>query len=331
MVNNTMQLITHKEGPRKDAETTIKTENEEKSQSSVAQFLKSGQVAFGSVDTRVLGENDSTPGEVQDWMLDQVRERLASASDLHHEDVFTLPSLLPLECGQNKTGFQCIYPELSRLMKSNLTYAVAFTNQVLEASIEEVPRIMKDDLLRNIAQDMSTVCIDMRDSEAVDRQLETLGQKRDETLTESRPLAKHSPAALGLFTKNLYGLGLFHQVESMLSRLRSEMDHALILDLQTIFVPFLQELIGLMLVFGVPMTNRAYGLFFESVLQNYFERFVGQESKGSHGIENRSWNLRAQTALSTMEKFDHYYFQEIMGDQYAVVVMPVLAKLRSAS
>jgi len=265
-------------------------------------------------------------------MLEQVRERLATAAELSHEDLVTLHPLLKLENTSNVTGLQFVYPELSRHMKSNLTYAVAFTNSVLAKPANEIPQAIKEDLLRRVAQDMSTVSVDMRDHEAINSQLATLEQKRTAATdaTEPQPLAKLSSPELGLFTKQLYGLGLFKPVESMLTRLRSEMNHVLILDLHRIYIPFLQELIGLMLMYGIPMRDVAYSNFFEGVLQNYFQRFVDQDVK-DESIGHRSWRLRADAARTALESFDHTYFRNILGDRYKIVVLPGLTRLQSHS
>lgn len=299
-------------------------------QSTIAEFVRSGQLAFGSLDTRPSETHSQASGEVRTWMLEQVRERLAAASELHHDDVITLRPLLKLEYTSDVTGLQCLYPELSRHMRSNLSYAVAFTNCVLESSASEVPQTIKDGLLRDVAQDMSTVSIDMREHEAVSGQLAAFEHRKDAADgVESQPLAKLSSAALGLFTKHLYGSGLFGPVETMLTHLRSEMNHALILDLHRIYIPFLQDLIGLMLVYGIPMKEAVYSGFFEGVLHNYLQRFVGQETKDVESLEHRSWTLRADSARGLLESFDHAYFEAILGDRYKVVVLPVLNRLKS--
>ncbi|KAJ4984197.1 hypothetical protein SVAN01_10305 [Stagonosporopsis vannaccii] len=301
------------------------------SQSSIAQFVRSGQAAFGNIDIQQLENRSQASGEVQKWMLEQVRKRLAAASQLPHDDLIILRPLLKLEYTSNVTGVQFLYPELSRHMKSNLACAVAFTNGVLESSVDEVPQAIKDDLLRGVAQDMSTVSIDMRDHEAINRQLAAFEYRETAAdAAESPPLAKLSSPALGLFMKHLYGLRLFQPVESMLTQLRSEMNHALIMDLHLVYVPFLQELIALMLIYGIPMKDAAYSDFFESVLQNYLQRFVGQE-KEYENLEHRSWRVRADAACGALESFDHSYFREILGDRYDSVVLPVLRTLQSDS
>lgn len=260
-------------------------------------------------------------------MLEQVRDRLAAASEMYHDDVILLRPLLRLEYESHVTGLQCLYPELSRLMRSNLTFAVAFTNCVLEAPTTEISRAIKDDLLRHVAQDMSTVSIDMRDDEVIDRQLATLDQGANVAESVKRPLVKLSSTGIGLFIKHLYGQGLFTSVESMLVQLVSEMDRALIVDLHKIYVPFLQELIGLMLVYGVPRTQVTYGSFFESVLHNYLHRFVGRK-EDVKSVERQSWETRAKAALDSLESFDHSYFRDILGEKYDIVILPDLQKIQ---
>ena len=264
-------------------------------------------------------------------MLDQVYERLAAAPDLYQDDIPILRSLLKLKYSTDTTGFQFLFPQLSRLMRSNLTCAVTFTNSVFDASTNEVPRTIKDDLLRGIAQILGVVSIDMRDNETIERQVASLGEKKFGDPSELRPLAKLSSAALGIFTKHFYGTGLYDSIESMLAHLRSEMDHALVMDLHTIYVPFLQELIGLMLIYGIPLTNVTYSGFVESVLQSYCKRFIGQEPKESNSLEYESWKQRADAALGTLESFDHSYFRDILGTRYDEDVLPALMKVQGST
>ncbi|KAF2623232.1 hypothetical protein BU25DRAFT_180156 [Macroventuria anomochaeta] len=332
-----MNTTTHNGGRAKEAKTSIKGEYEQKllestpSQSTIAHFNKSGQAAFGNVDAQLLKKHSEAPGKVQKWMLDRVRESLAAASELYHDDVLILRSLLGLKYSANTTGFQFLLPELSRLMRSNLTYAVTFTNYVFDAPTSEVPRTTKDDLLRAVAQDLGAVSIDMRDHENIERQLAAFERKKDEDIPGPRPLAKLSAAALGLFTKHFYGLGMYKPIESMIAHLRSEMDHALEQDLHTTYVPFLQELIGLMLMYGIPLANATYSSFFESVLQHYFMRFIGQEPEQKNSAKQKSWTRRAIAAHGTLESFDHSYFCDILGERYAIDVLPALVKLRGST
>lgn len=263
-------------------------------------------------------------------MLGRVRERLAVASDLYQDDILILRSLLKLEYSANTTSYDCLQPELSRLLKSDLTNIVTFMKSVSDAPENEVPRNIKDVVLRNVAQDLSEVCIDMRKDETIERQLAAFEKKRDESFAEPCPLEKISAAELGLFTKQFYGSGLYKPIESMLARLRSEIDHAPVMDLHTIYVPFLQELIGLMLMYGIPLTNATYSSFFESVLQNYFQRFVGQEPEQDKPAEHNLWASRALAARGTLESFDHSYFRDILGGRYPIVVLPALVKLQSS-
>ena len=229
------------------------------------------------------------------------------------------------------TGFQYLSAEIGRLVKSNLTYAVAFINCVVDAPIKEVPRATKDDVLRDIAQHLGEVSIDMRTHEAVERQLAALDDKTDRDGTECRPLAKLSPAAFGRFTKHFYGIGLFHPIELMLACLQLEMKHALVLDLHSLYIPFLQELVGLMLMYGIPMTNDTYSAFFECVLRNYLDRFVGVESEENSSADHEAWAKRANAARIMLETFDHSYFQDILGARYESNILPAFNKLPMVS
>ncbi|KAH6629381.1 hypothetical protein C7974DRAFT_185455 [Boeremia exigua] len=291
--------------------------------STIAEFLKDGQDAFGRVDPQLLEKCGQTSGKMKDWMLEQLRERLAARSELYYDELLILRPLLNVEYGPNTKGLHCLYPELSRLMRSNLTYAVVCTDFFLEAPGDEIPQAMKDTWLRDVAQDMSTVLIDMGENDTLDCRRANFEQKD----AGHQPLAKLSPAALGLFTKRFYGLGLHQQTESMLLQLRLQMDHALAMDLHRIYVPYLQDLISLMLMYGIPMTNTTYGLFFERVLHNYFKRFLGQDIRDQGSIEHRSWTLRANEVRIRMESFDHTYFREILGHRYDIVILPVVMKL----
>jgi len=216
-------------------------------------------------------------------------------------------------------------------MISNLTYAAAFTKSVSDASLNEVPQKFKDEVLRNVAHGLSDVCIDMRKYETIEGQLAIHERKKNGDSPEPRPLDKLSAAQLGEFTKQFYGSGHYEPVELMLANLRSAMDHALIMDLHTLYVPFLQELIGLMLMYGIPLTNAIYSAFFESVLLNYLQRFVGHEPAQSNNTEHNSWTPRAAAARGRLETFDHSYFQDILGDRYGAAILPALMELQGST
>ncbi|KAF3044959.1 hypothetical protein E8E11_005065 [Didymella keratinophila] len=330
-------MSTRQEGQMKKVRASVKIEDEQikldsiPSDSTITQFIKSGQAAFGSIDPRSLQDCNETSYEVQKWMLDRVRERLAAASDLYHDDILILRSLLKLEYSADTTGYQYLQPELSRLMISNLTYAAAFTKSVWDASLNEVPRTFKDEVLRDVARVLGDVCIDMRKYETIEGQLAIPARNNNGDLPKPCPLNKLSAAQLGEFTKQLYGSGHYKPVEFMLANLRSAMDHALIMDLHTLYVPFLQELIGLMLMYGIPLTNAIYSAFFESVLLNYLQRFVGQEPAQRDSVEHSSWTTRATAARGRLEAFDHSYFQDILGDRYGAAVLPALMKLQGST
>lgn len=260
-------------------------------------------------------------------MLDRVRERLATASDLYHDDVLILRPLLELEYPNNSTGLHTLLPELLRLMRSNLTYVVIFTNHVLDAPPNEVSRTLKDDLLRAVAQDLGEVSIDMREYGAIERQLALFEEKKQDEPHQIRPLAKLSAPALGLFTKHFYNLGLYKPIEILLTHLQIEIAHGHSIEIHTLYVPYLQELIGLMLMYGVPMTNVTYRSFFESVLRSYFELFVGQEPAQKHREEHEIWTKRAHATRCSLESFDHSYFRDILGDRYDNDVLPALMRL----
>lgn len=260
-------------------------------------------------------------GEVQSWMLGRVRETLAAASELTHDDVLTLRPLLQLKYStgnSHSTGLYCLLPELLRLMRSNLTYAVTFTNYVLDAPRTEVSQSMKDELLSAVAQDLSAFSIDMRDQETVSNHGDVSGPQ---------PQAKHSAAALGIFIKHFYNAGLYKPIESMLAHLRSEMAHAQSIDLHIIYVPLLQELIGLMLVYGIPITNVTYSAFFEVVLRQYLERFVGLRANQAAAAEQARWKQRGLAARAMLKSFDHSHFRDILGDRYDNVVLPAMMEL----
>jgi hypothetical protein len=264
-------------------------------------------------------------------MLDRVRERLAAASDFYHDDILILRSLLKLEYSADTTGYQYLQSELSRLMISNLTYAAAFTKSVCDASLNEVPRRFKDEVLRDVARGLGDVCIDMRRYETIEGQLAIHKRNKNGDSPRPCPLDKLSAAQLGEFTKQFYASGHYKPVEAMLANLRSAIDQALIMDLHTLYVPFLQELIGLMLMYGIPLDNAIYSAFFESVLLNYLQRFVGQEPAQENTAEHCSWTPRAAAARGRLEAFDHSYFQDILGDRYGAVILPALMKLQGST
>lgn len=271
--------------------------------------------------------DEDAPKEKPVWVLEQVHGILRTASDLYQGDFLVLRPLLKLEFSPDVTGFQYLSAEITRLVKSNLTYAVAFINCVVDAPSDEVPRATKDDVLRDIAQHLGEVSIDMRTHEAVEQELAALDDKTDKDGTKCRPVAKLSPAAFGRFTKHFYGIGLFHPIELMLACLQLEMKHALVLDLHSLYIPFLQELVGLMLMYGVPMTNHTYSAFFECVLCNYLDRFVGVESGEKSSAEHDTWTQRANAARIMLETFDHSYFQDILGARYESNILPAFNKL----
>ncbi|KAF1354263.1 hypothetical protein EJ07DRAFT_158659 [Lizonia empirigonia] len=327
-----MDQSSHRDGRLTEGQIGIKDEYEQKllnsisSHSTIAQFIKSGQAAFGSVDPALLQKHKEVPGEVHKWMLGHVRERLASASELYYEDIVMLRPLLQLEYSTagsgnpDSTGFYCLLPELLRLMKSNLTCAVTFTNYVLDASDNEVSKAMKEELLRAVAQVLGAVSIDMRGQDTI---------SRHGGLSEPHPQAKLSPAAFGTFIKYFYSIGLYKPIEAMLAHFRTEMVHAHSVDLHTIYVPILQELISLMLIFGIPMTNATYSAFFEVVLQEYFARFVGPKADQTTAMEQTSWNQRAIAARSMLESFDHSHFRDILGQRYDSSVLPAHNRIDS--
>lgn len=264
-------------------------------------------------------------------MLDQVRKRLVAASHLYPDDILILQSLLKLEYSADTTGYQYLQSEISRLMRSNLTYAVVFTKSVCDAPVHQVPRNLKDEVLRDVARDLGVVCIDMRDHDNTDGQLGIHRENKDKDPLEPNPLEKLSAVQLGYFTKQLYGSGLYKPVESMLANLRLAMNHALIMDLHTLYIPFLQELIGLMLMYGIPLTNVVYSAFFENVLLNYLQRFVGEEPTRKDSNEHSLWTKRAAAACGRLETFDHSYFREIVGERYGVAILPALIKLQGSA
>ena len=283
----------------------------------MSQFVESRQAAF----------EVNAPEDTPKWVLEQVRGILRAASDLYQGDFLILRSLLKLESSPDMTGFQYLSAEIARLIKSNLTYAVTFINCVVDAPNNEVPRATKDDVLRDIGQHLGEVSIDMRTHEAIEQQLAALDDKKKKDGTECRPVAKLSPAAFGRFTKHFYGIGLFHPIELMLACLQLEMKHALVLDLHSLYIPFLQELVGLMLMYGIPMTNDTYSAFFECVLRNYLDRFVGAESEEKSSAAHDTWTQRANAARIMLETFDHSYFQDILGARYESNILPAFNKL----
>lgn len=264
-------------------------------------------------------------------MLNGVRERLAAASDLYHDDILILRSLLKLEYSANTTGYRYLQAELSRLMIHNLTYAAVFTKSVCDAPLDEVPRRLKDEVLRNVAGGLGDVCIDMRQYETIEDQLAIHERNKNGDSPQPCPLKKLTAASLGEFTKHFYGSGHYKAVESLLANLRSAMDHALVMDLHIIYIPFLQELIGLMLMYGIPLTNAIHSAFFESVLLNYLQRFVGQEPAQRNSTEYSSWVPRAATARGRLEAFEHSYLHDILGDRYGATILPALMKLQGST
>lgn len=303
------------------------------SQTTIAQFIKSGQLAFGSVDAQSLASYNDKPGQVQKWMLDEIRGKLAAASHLYQDDILILRPLLKLKYPAvdattiYATGYDCLLPEILRLLKSNLTYAVTFTNYVLAGSDTEVPRAFKEDLLHAVAQILGEVSMDTRERETIESQTVAHEKTKHEDVPQPQLLTKLSPDALGAFVKHFYGLGLYKPIETMLTNLQSATSQAHSIDIHLIYLPFLQKLISLMLIYGVPYTNAKYSSFFANILQQYFVRFVGQEPAQHNSTEHEAWKGRALAACSTLDSFDHSYFQEILGDQYERIVLSAMMKL----
>ncbi|KAF9693182.1 hypothetical protein EKO04_008602 [Ascochyta lentis] len=301
--------------------------------STIAQFITSGQAAFGGVNTQPLKKQNGKTGEVQKWILDRVCERLADTSELNLDDIQALRPLLKLEYhtgglgSPSSTGFSCLLPELLRLMKSNITYAVTFSNYVLDAPDDEVPQAIKQELLCSVTHILGAVSVDTRDQETIKRQQAAFEDAENGSLLDPQSQAKLTAAAFGIFTKRLYSTGFFEPIESMLANLRTQMVHARSIELHIIYVPFLQKLIGLMLVYGIPLQTATYSAFFEVVLQQYLERFVGQEVDRRSKAEQEDWNQRAFAARVMLESFDHSYFREILGERYDRCVLPALSRL----
>lgn len=306
---------------------TIRRLDSIQNQLTKVQNTRSGQATLNNIGSSPLHKYDEAPGKIPECIFNQIHEKLADAADLYPDDLLTLRPLLKQENPPSSTFFHFLLPELMRLMRSNIAYAVAFTNYMLAAPISEVPQTTRDNLLHAVARELGAVSIDLREQETVQRQYVALERQQHVDTSELRALVEVSGAALGLFTKHFYNSGLFKQIESMLANLRSEMVHVHSIDLHTTYLPFLQELIGLMLMYGIPLTNTTYSSFFTSVLQEYFDRFIGLEPKQSNSTEHQVWTQRALTARATLMSFDHTYFREILGDRYDRDVLPALNQL----
>ncbi|KAF2996850.1 hypothetical protein E8E13_003912 [Curvularia kusanoi] len=278
-----------------------------------------------------MNTNEEAPNDTHKRMLEQVREILNAASDLYQGDLLLLISLFKLEFSPETTGFHYLSAAIARLIKPNLTYMVAFINCVVDAPVQEVSQTTKDDVLRDVGLYLGEVSIDMRTHEAVERQLAAIDEMQDKDGFVARPMAKLSPGAFGLFTKRFYGIGQFLPVESMLACLQLEMKHALVMDLHSIYVPFLQHLVGLMLMYGIPMQNDTYSAFFDCVLCNYLERFVGIDSEDENSAEHNAWSHRANAARIMLGSFEHSYFEDILGARYESTIKPAYMKLPSAT
>ncbi len=266
-------------------------------------------------------------------MLDRIHAKLASTSELFHDDVAALRPLLGLSygvsgiAGAERTALQRLLPEFMRILKLNLSYTIAFTNYMLDTAASEVPQTTREDLVRAVAQILGTISIDMRNQDTINGQVIAYERTKHTTMPERQPIQKPSAAAFGIFIKHFYGQGLYTSVGLMISNLHSEVGRALGTTLHTIWLPFLQELISLMLIYGIPFTDAIYSQFFECVLQEYFKNFVGQEPTLQNSAEHKSWQQRADAACYSLDSFDHSYFQEILGKKYESVVLSGMTKL----
>jgi hypothetical protein len=300
-----------------------------------AQFIKSEQARFTDIISKETDEENTISGNVNNWVLDRIHKQLATASELHHDDILVLRPLLSLNYptvdskNPHSTFFDHILPDLLRLMKSNFSCCITFTNYVLDAPNDDVPPSIKEDLLHAVANILGQASLDVRDQKDIEHHMVEYEETKHENTPRPQPLAKLSASALSVFVRHIFSSSLYEPAENSLDHFSIELGRTRGIDLHLTYIPFLQDLIGLMLIYGIPWTNAAYVGYFESSLQQYFERFVGQKPIQQNSTEYEAWEQRACAARSLLESFDHSYFREILGHRYDVVVLPAMMELRN--
>ncbi|KAJ4321621.1 hypothetical protein N0V94_002820 [Neodidymelliopsis sp. IMI 364377] len=325
-------------------DTTIEVENNQVQYATLddipghitpAQFIKSEQIRINGTASKRRNEQNTDSGTANNLMLDRMHKQIVAASELHCDDILVLRPLLSLDYAAvdskkpHSTFFDHILPDLLRLMRSNFSCCITLTNHVLDAHNDEVPPPMKEDLLCAVANILSHASLDVRDQKDIENQTIDYEETKYEEIPKPQPLAKLSASALSVFVGHIFSSNLYEPAENSLDHFSIELRRTHGIDLHLTYIPFLQDLIGLMLIYGIPWTNAAYVGYFESSLQQYFERFVGQKPTQQNNTEYEAWEQRACAARSLLESFDHSYFREILGQRYDVVVLPAMMELRN--
>jgi hypothetical protein len=83
-----------------------------------------------------------------------------------------------------------------------------------------------------------------------------------------------------------------------------------------------------MLTWGVPFTEKVYELFFQSVLYEYFTRYVGAAPVDTDCEEFRAWKRQGEVAWTALKILDHDYLPELLGPWYTTNVEPRMTALK---
>ncbi|KAF2994673.1 hypothetical protein E8E13_001490 [Curvularia kusanoi] len=259
---------------------------------------------------------------IQREMLDGVGCRLDAASALSRQDISCIWTLLQAPYLEYHTSFDILSDSLLRLLGSNLSILLNFTNLILELhNNNERSAAIQDDLLNSVAEILVKVPINTGD----------VCDQRHEPTDESESDLHVSWEALSQFTKHHYILGRFDAIHGMLDNLRTQMSYAHGSDLHAVYVPFLHRLISLMLMWGVPFAEETYSLFFKSVLQAYFGHFIGPVPSDISEVGIGEWTQRAEIAWTTLSAFEDSYLPEILGSWYDRDVAPRMTVLKNVS
>lgn len=261
-----------------------------------------------------------TPNTSQKRILNEVCKRLKNARTLSYDDMLYLRTLLAAPYSNTESSFDILRHDLLRLLGLKLDLLVTFTNLVLDCpKADKLLEQTETNLLDALAGKLGKASVST-DNPASGAPLELSAEPRSEPQV--------SAAALSQFTKHFYVVGRYDAISDMLKNLIVKMSSVRVTDLPTIYIPFLQHLVALMLTWGVPFTEKVYELFFQSVLYEYFTRYVGAAPVDTDCEEFRAWKRQGEVAWTALKILDHDYLPELLGPWYTTNVEPRMTALK---
>ena len=235
-----------------------------------------------------------------------------------------LETLLDTPFTSFQTTFDVLRNSLVSLLGSNLTILVTFANHIFDKpDINLLPKDVREDLLNTIAESMTAAPIYA--GTTVDGVPSQRFLKSRSAQTEPHASAK----VLSEFTKHMYKQQRWEIVCNMLVNLVRQMSSARISDLDTIYIPFLHMLFSRMILWRVPLYEEEYVLLFQTVLCQYFERFVRDMLSDHTSQQYKNWRRRALTARKRLYFLDSQQFEEILGSRYTTEIEPIMKALAS--